>query len=288
MKNLIVIITLTVSLILPGAVYSENELPMSVITRNITGYNHFLKEKGKSVLEIDNLMSEFSNRNIACMVIIMQALHSCGYPAKLVIAEAPNYARELRMAKEGKTVIMHQDAWDVSFDDSVYKNSEIIPKGNFVKGLYVLESNKKMFQIKTLDDLKKFSSVSNPTWDVDWKTLEKIGLKQLYSASKKKFMFNQVLFRGVDFTIQEFANTPDLVYEFPKGRLVPVPGIKIALDASRHFMVSKKHKDGKSVFEALEKGLKVLREDGKIDRFLTEAGFYRKEVADWKTIRVDE
>jgi len=66
-------------------------------------------------------------------------------------------------------------------------------------------------------------------------------------------MFNQVLFRGVDFTIQEFANTPDLVYEFPKGRLVPVPGIKIALDASRHFMVSKKHKDGKSVFEALEK-----------------------------------
>lgn len=269
-------------------VYSENELPMSVISRNITAYNNFLKEKNKSVLEIDNLESDYSNRNIACMVIIMQALNKGGYPAKLLTVDAPNYGREIAMTKEGQTVIMHQDAWDTSFDDSVYKSSEIIPKGKFVKGLYVSESDKKMFKVRNLEDLRKFTSVSNPAWDIDWKTLEKIGLKQLHKVSKKEFMMNQVLFRGVDFTIQEFANTNDLSYQLDKGKLIPIPGIKIALDGSRHFMISKKHINGKKVFEALEKGLNLLRQEGIIDKFLTEAGFYREEVTDWKTIRVDQ
>ena len=109
-----------------------------------------------------------------------------------------------------------------------------------------------------------------------------------YASKTKEFMFNQVLIRGVDFTIQEFTNANDLAYNLEKGKLVPVPGIKIALDGSRHFMISKKHKNGEEVFEALEKGLKILRDAGIIDKYLTEAGFYRKEVASWKTIRVDQ
>ena len=100
-------------------------------------------------------------------------------------------------------------------------------------------------------------------------------------------MFSLVLYRNVDFTIQEFANTSDLAYTFQGKRLIPVPGIKLVLDGSRHFLVSKKHKNGKKVYQALEKGLKILREKGTVQRYLTESGFYRKELESWKPIYVD-
>lgn len=280
-------ISLLLTLCLTISAGAETELPMSVISRNSIAYTNFLKEKNKSVLGIDNLESRYSNRNIASIVIIMQALSAGGYPAKLKFVEAANYAREVKMTKQGKTVIMHQDAWDRSFDDRVYKSSEIISKGKFVKGIYVAEADKKMYQVKSIDDLRYFSSVSNSSWKVDWKTLEKIGLKKLVSTSKKEFMFNQVLFRNIDFTIQEFTNSDDLAYELSNGRLVPVPGIKLSLDGSRHLMVSKTHKNGLEVYIALEKGLKILKEKGTIDRFLEEAGFYRPEIYDWQTLSVE-
>jgi hypothetical protein len=266
-------------------VHSENLLPMSVLSRDITNYQNFLIEQNKSVLEIDSLESQYSNRNIACIVIIMQALHKGGYPAKLSIIKAPNYARELSMVKNGHSVIMHQDTWNTAFDNnSVYKSSEIIPRGKFVKGFYVKESDKKMYGVRNLEDLKPFTSVSNSRWEVDWATLEKIGLRNLYTTAKKEYMIKMVLFRDIDFTLQEFTSSKDLSYETENGKLIPVPGIKIALEGSRHFMVSKKHPNGNEVFQALEKGIKILRSEGTIDRYLTEAGFYREQVAEWKTI----
>jgi hypothetical protein len=270
-------------------VQAENLLSMSVLSRDITNYHNFLIEQNKSVLDIESLESEYSNRNIACIVIIMQALHKGGYPAKLLIIKAPNYARELSMVKNGHSVIMHQDAWDTAFDNnSVYKSSEIIPRGNFVKGFYVKESDKKMYGVRNLEDLKPFTSVSNSRWEIDWATLEKIGLRSLSTTPTKESMIKMVLFRDIDFTLQEFTSSKDLSYETEQGKLIPVPGIKIALDGSRHFMVSKKHKNGKEVFQALEKGIKILRSEGTIDRYLTEAGFYREQVADWKTINFDD
>jgi hypothetical protein len=270
-------------------VQAENLLPMSVLSRDVTNYQNFLAEQNKSVLEIDSLQSQYSNRNIACIVIIMQALHKGGYPAELLLIEAPNYARELSMVKSGQSVIMHQDTWSTAFDNnSVYKSAEIIPRGKFVKGIYVKESDKKMYSVRNLEELKQFTAVSNSRWEVDWATLEKIGLKKLYTAAKKEHMLKMVLLRDIDFTLQEFTSSNDLSYETEKGKLIPVPGIKVALEGSRHFMVSKNHPKGKEVFQALEKGIQVLRSQGTIYRYLTEAGFYREQVAEWKTIKFDD
>ena len=260
---------------------------MSVISRNIEAYNNFLQEKQQTVLKVDSLVSQHANRNIASMVIIMQALDKGGYQAELNMIEAPNYGRELILVKEGKVMIMHQDAWDISADANVYKSSVIIPKGGIVKGIYVAEPNIKKYNISSATDLQPYTATSTPAWIVGWKTLEKLNLKALYKTAKKEHMFSLVLYRNVDFTIQEFANTSDLAYTFQGKRLIPVPGIKLVLDGSRHFLVSKKHKNGKKVYQALEKGLKILREKGTVQRYLTESGFYRKELESWKPIYVD-
>ena len=281
-------ILIFVLLIFPNFIYANNQLSMSVISRNITAYNNFLSEKKQTVLEVDNLNSIYANRNVACMVIIMQALDKGGYTAELSMVEAPNYGRELILVKEGKVAIMHQDAWDTSVDDNTFKSSVIIPYGKLVKGIYVAEDNLSKFNINSSLDLKKYSAVSNPDWNVGWQTLEKLNLKGLYKSTKQEHMFNLVLFRGVDFTIQEFANTDDLSYSFKGKKLLPIPKVKLALNGSRHFIISKKHQDGEKIYQALEKGLQIMREKGVIDRYLTESGFYRKEVDDWKVIYIND
>jgi|GEM_PF-2906783 len=288
MQKNIRVISLIIFFMFSAKTYATFELPMSVIQRNIAAYKSFLKEKNKSVLEITNLESEFSNRNVACMVIIMQALNLGGFPAKLEIVSAPNAAREIAMTKAGHVAIMHQDIWvEPEFSDFFFVSAAIIPNGNFVKGIYILDSNKEMLKVHSIEDLKSFSATHSPNWHVGWNTLSRIGLKSLHSASKKEFMFNQVLFRGVDFTIQEFTNLPDMAYEFADGkRLIPVPDVKMALNGVRSFIVSKKHKLGEKIYTALQIGLVALRKEGTIDRFLTESGFYKKEVEDWKILRV--
>lgn len=40
--------------------------------------------------------------------------------------------------------------------------------------------------------------------------------------------------------------------------LKPIRGIKITLEKSRHFVISKKYPNSKNIFQALEKGLQIL------------------------------
>jgi len=288
-QKYIKVISLIVFFMFSVKTYATFDLPMSVIQRNITAYTSFLKEKNKNVLEITSLDSDFSNRNVACMVIIMQALNLGGFPVKLEMVSAPNAAREIAMTKAGHVAIMHQDIWvQPEFSDFFFISTAIIPNGSFVKGIYTLDSNKEMLKVSSIEDLKPFSATHSPNWQVGWDTLSRIGLKSLHSAPKKEFMFNQVLFWGVDFTIQEFTNLPGMAYEFSGDRrLIPVPGVKIALNGVRSFIVSKKHKLGKQIYTALQIGLIALRKKGTVKRFLTESGFYKKEVEDWKILRVE-
>jgi len=269
-------------------VFAETVLPMSVIPDVRMAYENFLAEKGQTVFEIRDLRSEFADRQVACMVIIMQALKLGGYDARLEPVEAPNAAREIQMLKNGETVIMHQDVWDAVFDDSVFKSSVFIPDGRFEKGFYVAEGKEKDYTVKGLDDLRNYSAVSSRSWRVDWGTLEKIDFKNLLSATTEDEMFKLVLLRNIDFTFQEFKGSRDMAYETDQGRLVPLPDVKLILNGTRHIMVSKIHPEGRRVYPALEAGLKVMRENGTIDAYLREAGFYNPRVADWKAIRVGE
>jgi len=268
--------------------YAIPELEMSVIKRNITAYENFLNEKNQSVFEVDNLVSEFANRNVADMVIIMQALNLGGYKSKLVMVEAPNFERELKLLQKGEVVIMHQEIWDDDIDehqDVLFRSEVIIAEGEFIKGIYTVEENDDVLSIKKRKDVSLFSAVSNKKWRADWEILEKLNLRQLISVSKREYMVNLAGFRGVDFLLLPFSATPDLSYSFNGLKLVPVQGIKVVFSGSRSFALSKKHSSGKQVYEAIQNGLKIMKKKGTIKRYLVESGFFNKQTEDWSIIK---
>lgn len=264
----------------------EVEIAMSVLPRSQVRYETFLSEQLKSVFEVSSFKSQHANSNVVSMVVILQALKLGGISPKLVLLEAPNYGREIQMVKSGAVVVVHQDTWGADFDDSVYKSADFIPNGRYFLGLYVKESNRDKFKISSIQDFKNYSSVSSPAWSSVWTTLKQLNLKTLHATTDRTQMFNVVLFRDVDFTALGFSLSEDMAFEAGQGRLVPLPGIKLAVNDTRNFMVSKKHKDGERVFAALQKGLAILQANGTIDRYLTEAGFYNLARKDWKIIDV--
>jgi len=49
-------------------------------------------------------------------------------------------------------------------------------------------------------------------------------------------------------------------------------------------MISKKRKRGKKIYEALEKGLQIMRNNGTLYRALHQANIINDRVRDWKII----
>ena len=87
-------------------------------------------------------------------------------------------------------------------------------------------------------------------------------------------MVRMVDIQWIDFILMPFNSTPDQSFVMNKVHLVPVKNIGVVLKDSRHFVISKKHPEGKEAYIAINKGLKILRQHGAIVKAYQQAGFF--------------
>lgn len=286
MREIFAAALLSLLLILPIPATAGERLRIVVpaLPNTIKMYEEFTSGQSISVKEITSINEQCCSRPFASLIIIQQALALGGLPVGFEFMLVPNTAR-MRMAVErGDAVIAAQDLFSTAFTDNVYMSTAVIPEGSFIKGIYTSPGNGPMAEVHTLDSLRRFRAVSASHWLVDWETLERMDLAELRSVPRANLMFAYVNQGKADFTIMEFPRNEDLSRSMEGITLVPVPGIKIALKDSRHFMVSKNHPDGKRVFEALQAGLAIMKKQGRIKRYYTEVGFYNEGVKDWKLL----
>lgn len=222
----------------------------------------------------------------ADLVLIWKALNEGGLEnVDFIFLESRTLARNIQMVKNGEVVLFAHDLPVGDFEETVFMTIPIIPPRRFEKGIYTIPAHTELLNIKTLEELRNFTAVSSRSWVADWEILENMQLKKLFDTVKYQNMLDMVANERVDFAVLDFPNNEDLNQTLSDGKiLTPVPGVKIVLNVSRHFMVSRKHPDGQLVFEALQKGLKILEERGEIERALTECGFYHEKVKDWKIL----
>ncbi len=150
----------------------------------------------------------------------------------------------------------------------------MIRNGEYVAGIYTSPYNQKVLRLRTLDDLKDLTSISTPKWRTDWQTLQSLPLKELIKENSWLSMARMVNLQWVDFMLMPFNYNPDQSFTMDKIFLVPVKNIAIVLKDSRHFVISKTHPQGNAAFIAINKGLKILREQKAITKAYTEAGFF--------------
>ncbi|WP_111976794.1 hypothetical protein [Algibacillus agarilyticus] len=87
-----------------------------------------------------------------------------------------------------------------------------------------------------------------------------------------------------DFVLAPFSNAADLVIRVNDLRLVPIPSVRVMINESGHVLVNKMHPEGVAIYQALNKGLVILKQQDKINKVLTQSGFYNPELADWSIL----
>ena len=241
----------------------------------------------KSVLDIQDFSDPKFERAIVEYILIQQALALGGSTLNFSFTLGNYDARNTMLLQSGLLLINFDSMWLSHIDklrDDLYISDAIIRKGEYWAGLYTAIGNKEALSIKSLDDFQKHSVVSSKHWLVDWKTLKQLKPRKLIHEEEWFSMAKLVSLQWVDIMLAPFTTSPPFNYQTNDYNIIAIEGVKIALNDSRHFAISKKHPYGKQTYIALQKGLKILRERGTITKAFQQSGFLNSQVKDWHTI----
>ncbi|NTS75693.1 hypothetical protein HR060_02330 [Catenovulum sp. SM1970] len=243
---------------------------------------------GRSPLDIKDFSEPFNRRDIADAIIFQQALALGGANFDIEFVLGNYYARNLKMLKKGLLSATLDSVWQQdlkNIQDHVYVTDAIIEKGEYEAGLYTSNKNIHTLNAKSLADVQKLKAIVNQNWKVDIQTLQSMGVGSITMDGHWTTIVTAVDRQLVDFVLAPFQQSEDLsFYINEKISLVPIPNIKVTLQGSRHFVVSKHHEYSEILFPAINKGLAELKANGKVRQAYTQAGFFNDRVKDWKTI----
>jgi hypothetical protein len=237
------------------------------------------------VAEIVDFNSPHATRGTVDFVLQLQALHAAGLDFVYDLRVSDNYERTAHDVVQGYADLSAETVWDINIDpDGLIGTSPVIDKGQFEKGLYTIPANGAMLRVTSVDDLSAFVGVTVVSWKVDVRTINALRVRKLEQVFKAEGLFAALDERRADFTLLEFAATPDMSVTHQGVKLVPVPGCKVALPGSRSWVVSRRSPHASVLAEALERGLQVLRQEGRIERAFRESGFFHPRVVQWKRL----
>lgn len=278
MKHFFLMITLIFSVSALG-----NEIVVMVSPDTLKDYTQFIK--GKNPLTITNFKDKASRRDVVEIVLFQQALKLGQLDLKYKFVESPSYIRTLVEIKEGRAAFSGETMWKADLDPNTYFISEAtIAEGEFEAGLYTVKTNSKAMAARSLKDVQKLTGISSKAWVPDWKVLTELKLKHLVDVTKWESMVNIVNVGRIDFLLAPFQPTPGMSLTLDGITLVPIPNIKVALEGSRVFAVSKKHPEGQKIIKALNIGIKELKKKGILKKAYEQSGFFNVKVKNWKKI----
>ncbi|WP_249363306.1 hypothetical protein [Pseudoalteromonas spongiae] len=240
------------------------------------------------ILDITDYSGKNAQRDVVEFILIQQALLLGGADIQFNFIYGNYDARNLKLLNEGLLLLSFDSLWlsaTEQYKDNLYISGPLIRKGEYYAGVFTSEQNVANYNAKTLS-LSDMTIVSSKDWHVDWVTLQSLKPKKLVHESDWIVMAKMVSRGWIDGMLAPFKKQHNFSYIGPDYKIFAIPNVKVALNDSRHFVVSKKHPLGQQTFEALQRGLKILRDRGLIEKAYREAGFLNDDVKDWRTIKV--
>lgn len=253
----------------------------------VADYHKFLD--GRDPLKITDFTGEHSRRDVVEVVMLQQAAALGGFPHTMTPYSKNNtYKRNLSLVKSGHFITNCASLWrhDVE-SESVYISSAVIPGDKFIAGIYTLASRNDEIKINTAEDITHFKAICNKSWEIDYSVLQQLNANCVF-GNKWSIMVDMLAKGRGDILLAPFQSNKGSLLQVNEHILKPIPNVKLALNNDRVFIVSKKHAYGEKLYEALEKGLTMMREQGTIEKIYTESGFYNPAVADWKLLNPPE
>lgn len=240
---------------------------------------------GRDPLQVTSFKS--TRRDIAILVLQMQALRLGGFDGDIVIATEKSHKRILTMVAQGKSDLAGMQFWRQElepYSDKLCYSDAVVREGEFYVGIYTTEHNKQALSARSRADIQQLRGVSSRNWENDWSVLQSLQLTRLYNTLNWHSMVKMVDAGRADFTLSPFYASADMSAVVNGYRIVPIPGVKVLLPGSQHWVVNCHGAQGGDIYRALQRGLATLRESGRVVRALTESGFFYQPSKDWQVI----
>lgn len=236
-------------------------------------------------LSITDFSGPNSRRDVVEVVLLHQALHAGGWTQNLRFLNMPTGERLLREIGSGHAICSATSYWseDITGAESNLSLSlPVLNQGEFEVGLYTLPSNRQALAAKNLGDLQRLRVLSNRNWVVDWRTLDRLGFEQRQHVTNWELMPKMLAAGRADCLLAPFQPTADLSLKVGEVSMVPIPGIKIGMQGTRHYLLSRQHPRHHELKTMLDAGLQLLRQQGRIRKAYTQSGFFNLKVAQWQ------
>ncbi len=256
------------------------------IRLEIATYPEQLDSVVKAIITDDCVLGDTvpdnGNYVVAEAIVLCKALRLGGIDPEFEVIAAPSQQRALRAMEQGLFFTASYSFWGKDFNSKyLYKTTQVLPRGEYFKGIYTTKSNTELLSIKNISGIKSFTGVSNRLWKKDWVLLECLGVETVDTKNHIN-MAKMVSAGRVDFTLARIKGEGDFSYSLFGEEVVPVPNIRLVFNDTHTFLVSKKYPHAKQLFESLERGLDILRKSGELYRIYRLADFYKEELKSWK------
>ena len=237
----------------------------------------------QTCLDIKAYTYKGSTRVYAEALLICQALMLGGIEPIFNFHQFPNFGRALKELKKGTIHMMFSTTWLSQQQSNFFTSEPLILSGEFEKGIYTLTDHVELLKVKDLNGLKTFAAISSNQFLNDWKMLSDMGI-EIYSNPRWELLFKMLKAKHGDFILAEFSPEPDLSIITAGVKLIPVPNVKVTFKDSRHIFVNKDKDNSAIIFSALQSGIKILRQQGRIKKAYQDLGFYNDKTKSWLSL----
>lgn len=241
---------------------------------------------GRDLLDIRDFSGPYSRRDVVEVVLFYQALDLGGFTGEvreLMVPEG-NYLKVGRMLRQGRTALVANSVWLDAVNAAspeIWVTDALIEDGQFSAGIYARADRAAGLQTALLKNRDDLSAVSSSNWLVDWRELQRLEFRHMYDRNMWPEMVEMVGRGSADVLLAPFQRPVGKGIHLDNHHLLPVPGIKLTLPGSRHWVASKHHPKGKIGFAFLQRGLLKLQEQGRIEQAYHQSGFISSDVDDW-------
>jgi len=261
-------------------------VPVALTEAKEMNYQKILLQKRKKAVDFTAIDMKHVGRNVISLIIFVQALDRAGLAVNFEFVTGPNERRNSALVQSGDVLLSMRTLEENHTLKGTLKSSPLLDSEHLLQGIYGLKSNHALMNVKTLEELRKFSAVTNHQWKNQIKFLQGIGLPQLELSYSRESILKHIAVRNVDFTILALSNyrTSDFQIQTTEITLTPVPGLLFMTKGIYQFIIAEHHPDGQRVYQALEKGLGIMREQGLIKKYYQQLLPHRTDLPNWKIL----
>ncbi|MGH1371484.1 MAG: hypothetical protein ACRBBW_05585 [Cellvibrionaceae bacterium] len=224
-----------------------------------------------------------SRREVVEVILLLQALDAGDYSHDIRLRTSPSEAQSMRLLAAGQANLLGTTSWKQSldkFESRIRPSFTVIRSGEYQFGLYGCRGQ----QLGATPDLSEISVVANKEKSIVWSALQQAGFKSLDYFETSEARARMVCLARVQATVSEFPSSSNLDIRRGGFTLAPFDGVKLVVDASRHYAISTSAASSEAVTLAVNRGLKIIRRNGAVRRALLQSGLHHPKAKNWRKV----